>query len=314
MAKTFTLGCLAACLAACGPGRGAAGDGGALDGGGSTDVPFALVPFWASLPDGGTVEAGLNLVVQLSLGDAGPIEGILDTGSSGLQLLANLLPPATQAALTPGTISYSYSFVELGIDARGTVDTATVVLGDRATPQPIPIVVYDQLTCTSTSLCPTDGGGLEPYVFAGYPAILGVGLRNSWAGSEAIGSPIAQLSGQPAFIVKAPDFGGDAGSLRIGPSQQEIASYSTLQLPADSLDPSLSNGTASWDDWAVPSCVDDTSTAADYCGSALLDTGTQFIAVYWTGQASTTVLPPARKRPDRPVRRDRRLAAHVRAG
>ncbi len=283
---------LAAALAGCGQGRGE--DGGAPEAGaGPTDVPFALVPYWGALADGGLAELGLNLVVPLSLGDAGPIEAILDTGSSGLQLLANLLPPATLAALTPGTISYGYSFVELGIDARGTVDSATVLLGGRATPSPIPIVVYDQLGCTSASLCPTDGGGLEPYVFNGYPAILGVGLRNSWAGSDAIGSPIAQLPGQPAFLVKAPEFGGDAGLVRIGPSAAEVATYSTYQLPADSLDPSLPNGTPSWNDWAVPACIDDGSTGADYCGSALLDTGTPFIAIWWAGQMSTAELAPA---------------------
>jgi hypothetical protein len=284
--KTLALGLLALCGACSEPAPSAAVDGG------PTDVPFMVIPYLASLPDGGSGEVNLNLVIQLSLGDAGPIEGILDTGSSGIQLLADLLPPATLAAIAPGTVHYAYSFPELGIEARGTIDTATVIIGDRATSSQIPIVVYDQLSCTSPSLCPSDGG-LEPYVFNGYPAIVGVGLRNTLTGGAAVGSPIAQLPGQPPFIVKAPAVGGDAGLLRIGPSVEEIAAYTTFQLPADPLDPALPNGTESWDDWAIPSCIDDANTATDYCANGLLDTGTQFMAMWWTGQASTVLFPPA---------------------
>jgi hypothetical protein len=103
--------------------------------------------------------------------------------------------------------------------------------------------------------------------------------------------PIVQLPGHPAYILKAPPFGGDAGTLRIAPTAEDLAPFQTLQLTRLNGDLELQGGIPAWDDTAVPVCVTDTTTTStSYCAPALLDTGTPSSDIQWepyTGTAGT---------------------------
>jgi hypothetical protein len=249
---------------------------------------MAVAPVLVPLPDGGVAQAGVRLEISFALDDGNPIEASVDTGSAGIQLLASMLPAATLAAIGKSTASVGQLFPASGIQATGYLANASVTLGDATTSSPIPIVVFDAFSCVS-SVC-ADAGPLAPYVFDGLPALIGLGMRNDLA--MGLGNPIVQLPGQPAFIIEAPNFGGDAGSLRIAPTPDEVAAYQTYPLPADHTLPTLGNGAPAWDDLDVSACVDDLTTKTNYCAFALLDTGTPDIEIAWPGQTTYEELSP----------------------
>ncbi|HZU83196.1 MAG TPA: hypothetical protein VE987_09780 [Polyangiaceae bacterium] len=257
--------------------------------GGPTDIPITVAPTTiAGMP------AGFRLAVQVVLGDAGPLQAFLDTGSIGIQALESALPADALAAIELGSTPIRSVF-ESGVTASGVIGKAVVTLGDRTTPGPIPIVVYQSFTCQPGSGCAQGDAGPPPSgdLFGGYPVIVGAGLRNGSASSApGLGSPIPQLPGQPSFIVKAPSFGGTAGTLRLGPSADEVRAFSTIQLARFAPGAPLANGTPAWDDTGIPACVDDQASASNYCASAVLDTGSPLTAVFVTGHFGQEVLPP----------------------
>ena len=220
------------------------------------------------------------------------MRGILDTGSAGVQVLGSALPPEALAAIQLGSTAFQEEF-ESGVVASGVVGKATVTLGNRTTPQPISVFVFQSLRCLSGASCSADAGSLSDVLFDGYPAIVGVGFRNAAASVAGVGSPIPQLPGQPAFVVEVPGFTATSGTLHIGPTPDELAAYASVQLGPNAGSAPLSNGTPAWDDTAIPACVDDLTASVDYCAGALLDTGAPFTALFWAGQSTvTTDIPP----------------------
>jgi hypothetical protein len=246
-----------------------------------TDVPFDVEPLELSLPDGGTALEGQRFAIDLQIGSAQPIRAFLDTGSSGI-VLAPDAPPDALAAVVPLAQSGGYSMTfGSGITATGILGTATVTLGDRTTASPISIAVVQQLSGGQ--------GSAAQQLFNGYAAIVGIGMRNA---SSALGNPIVQLPGHPAYVVEAPSFGGSRGTLRIDPSTSEVASYTMLQLDsAPASFPALADGTSAWADNAIPGCVADQSSGARLCASTLLDTGDPGVYLFWPGYSGPTLLP-----------------------
>jgi hypothetical protein len=263
--------------------------------GGPTDVPLTLSTINETEADGGTVFVGYRLALQFGLGNAPPIDAWLDTGSEGIQVIGSALSSEQRAAIQMSDLSVSSEYAG-GVIATGVVGSATVMLGNRTTPQPIPIIVFDEFACATNTPCSLEQmstGEMADALFDGYPAIVGAGLRNVPGGDPTPGSPIPQLPGQPSFIVEAPPYGSSAtGTLRIGPTADEIAPYQMLQLPPLANGTALSNGTPAWDDTAVPACVDDSTIPQDFCAPAVLDTGAPFTAIYWTTQSETSALAP----------------------
>lgn len=263
--------------------------------GGPTDIPLTLSALNVSLGDGGTVFDGYRLALQFQLGTAPPVDAFLDTGSEGIQVNETALTTEQMASihLTGATIQATFSG---GVVATGVVGTASVTFGDRTTPVPIPIIVYQAFACAENSACALaalTADVMAQDIFSGFSAIVGAGLRNQSLGSWAVGSPIPQLPGQPSFIVEAPSYGSSAtGTLHIGPAADEVSQYATFQLPPYGAGSPLSNGTPAWDDTAVAACINDQTTSMDYCGNAVLDTGSPATVIYLTTQTVTSSLPP----------------------
>ena len=225
--------------------------------------------------------------VPIQIGDAPPIDAFFDTGSSGLRILADAVPDSA-LALTTKSVFYSY---HSGLLITGVVANAKVSLGSRSTPMPIPLMLVQQVGCTK----PCDAAGKTPAdytFFGGYKAILGVGMRSS-ASAEGVGSPIAKLEGHPAFIVHSPDYGGLSGTLELSPADATVASFSSYTLEASSPPAPLPDGTPSWNDRGIPSCVHDLSAKVDYCIPAELDTGNPPTYIEWPAHTdpTTTTLP-----------------------
>src|SRR6185312_14097578 len=212
---------------------------GAIDGGawagGPLDVPMTVT----RTSSNGT----MRFSVPIRIGDSDPFDAFLDTGSSGLRVLDGAVPASAYACATSTAVTYSY---HSGLELQGVVAYASVTIGAAATPGPVPVMLVRQVGCTEAKpSCDAAGKSPANYTFFGpYKAILGVGMRN---GASGVGNVIAQLAGHPAFVVKAPAYGGGSGTLRIAPSPADDDRYG---LPADLVDQTTSN------DFALPAELD----------------------------------------------------------
>ncbi|HEY3801615.1 MAG TPA: DUF3443 family protein [Kofleriaceae bacterium] len=216
------------------------------------------------------------------------INAMLDTGSSGLRIIKGAVPDSAFTCATATATTYSY---HSGLELDGFVARATVgfisELGSIATPAPIQVMYVDQVACASSEPdCGANGISIDDFTaFGGFKAILGVRMRNA---VDSIGSPLAQLPGQPRFVVQAPAYGGTSGTLTVGPP--DTSAFATLQLPAfDGV--MLANGTPAWDDrYGIPACLDDATSGVDYCEPAEWDTGNPPTYVEWPAATGDSVL------------------------
>ncbi len=216
----------------------------------------------------------------VQLGDAAPFEALVDTGSSGLRVLPGVVPDDAFADTTSVRVNASY---HSGLALDGVLAHATVSLAGLATPEPIPVMRVDAVGCTTEHPdCDAAGRSAADYtMFGGYRAILGLGMRTT-ATSAAIGNPIAQLTGHPAFVVRAPGYGGTTGVIAIGAAP---TGFAIMELPALADSSPLADGTPAWDDRAVPVCV------LQFCAGAILDTGAppiELLSAAFTGAETTS--------------------------
>ncbi len=234
--------------------------------GSAVDVPIAIT------------QADADGAMRFSIGievDGSPLEVMVDTGSRGLRILRNAVPDTAYACVTTTASRETYGS---GLELDGVVARATITIGGVATPAPIPVMYVDSLSCDGPGDCGASSDSADTAtVFGGFRAILGIGLRN---GAAAIGSPIAQLPGQPSFVVHTSAYGASTGTLTIGPI--DTSAFATLQLPAASDDGTLANGTPAWDDrYGIPTCLDDATSGGNYCEPGIWDTGAPQTIINW---------------------------------
>jgi hypothetical protein len=247
--------------------------------GSAVDVPFTV--------EQSSTDGAMRFSVPIVIGGT-IINVMLDTGSSGLRIIKSAVSDAAFSCITstPSTYSYRSGLVLDGYVARARVgffDDVTSI----ATPAPIQVMYVDQVSCTSANPdCGANDVSIDDVtVFGDFKAILGVRMRNA---PDSIGSPLAQLPGQPSFIVQAPAYGGTSGTLTVGPV--DTSGFATLQLPAfDSV--ALANGTPGWDDrYGIPTCLDDATSGSDYCEPGEWDTGNPPTFVEWPAATGDSTL------------------------
>lgn len=213
-----------------------------------------------------------RLIVPVQVGDAPPFDALLDTGSAGLRILPAAVSASAYIA-TDTQVTYGYGG---DLTIYGIVALARVTLGTRNTPAPIPIMVI------TDSACPP-GTGCDPTQvlnahFSGFSAILGVGMR-TFPSDRGIASPIAQLEGHPPFVVHVPGAQSAKGVLRIGALPSDALAFATYNLPPLANGAPLPDGTPSWNDVSVPTCVTVETMNSNYCLPSLWDTGAPFAYV-----------------------------------
>jgi hypothetical protein len=247
--------------------------------GSAVDLPFTIQQSSAT----GAMRFSIPIVIGGTV-----INAMLDTGSSGLRIIKGAVPDSAFSCVAAMTSTYSYhNGLELdGFVARANVGFISAV-DAVATPAPINVMYVDQVGCTSSVPdCSANGASIDDFTaFGGFKAILGVRMRNA---VDSIGSPLAQLPGQPSFVVHAPAYGGTSGTLTVGPV--DTSEFATLQLPAfDSV--TLANGTTAWDDrYGIPACLDDATSGVDYCEPAEWDTGNPPTFIEWPAATGDSVL------------------------
>ncbi len=238
------------------------GDGGQT---GAVSVPIRVVDY----PGGG----GKLLTVTVSIHGSAPVDLLLDTGSSGLRVLASALGGADVGATsTPMSADFG------GIVLQGRKASAPLRLGDTTTSGPVDFQLIDDVTCAAgdPSCDPSAAGAF--FSDMGTAGILGVGLRTDPSG---IYSPLAQLDAplSDGFTVRTGGLGSSAGELVLGqrdlPGATPIALMQTGTLP---------NAVPAWADDGISICYQVASTPTDPpCTASVFDTGSNLDVLYAPG-------------------------------
>ena len=188
-----------------------------------------------------------------------PVEAGLDTGSTGLRVLAPALPGG--APLKGPGVHYGYGS---GVEFHGSAVKVSVMLG--ALPAGVTRVQrIDTLGCRKTVPdCAAKGADLAGFGIMGdgvagqgFPAILGIGLRD-----DPVANPLIQL-GVTRWIVDLPRGPGETGRLVLNPSDEEAARYRPIRFIGDTNQ--------------VVGCV--TSAATKLCAPTMVDSGASGIRV-----------------------------------
>ncbi len=196
--------------------------------------------------------------------DGRQVEAGLDTGATGLRVMARAMPGST-AQGTPAHYGYGS-----GTRLDGPLTTATVAFG--ALSGPVRIQRVDAVSCTDVfPRCPASRNG-DPATFGiqgdglpneGFAAILGVNLRAANAANpfEALGAG--------RWIVELPR-PGDAGPGRIilNPNDADVAGFASYRL----LD----------DDNSLAGCITGPQPLGQICGAATIDSGAPGLSVFDT--------------------------------
>ncbi|HTU96147.1 MAG TPA: hypothetical protein VMF14_09940 [Solirubrobacteraceae bacterium] len=145
---------------------------------------------------------GVLPVVRVRIGDSRPVPVLLDTGSTGLVILAKDLPAGSHA-IKLGNLTEKWGG---GNVTQGRQALARVTVGGLTTSQPVAMGIVDSTTCLATS--PHCGSWLEP----GVDGILGVRIDPQFS----LTNPLTSLPGGH----------GTAWSIALGPTR------GTLELGA----------------------------------------------------------------------------------
>jgi uncharacterized protein DUF3443 len=190
--------------------------------------------------------AGMLIPVRVGPSGSATAQVILDTGSSGLRILASALASDTyQRTGTKVTNTF-----DNGMVFDGELATAIVAVGDAATPQAIEIEVVDSVSCAASEPNCVAAAGASALTDVGTMGAFGVGLRG-YDGTTLF-SPIAQLPTAIQSYSIHLDSGGTSGSLAIGLAASELSTYDLVSLSPDTSQ--HPNGVPAWNDLAVPVC------------------------------------------------------------
>ncbi|WP_375382017.1 hypothetical protein [uncultured Sphingomonas sp.] len=198
------------------------------------------------------------------------VEAGLDTGSTGLRVMARALPVDARAG--GAAVHYSYGS---GTVLNGPEVEVPVAFGDGA-PTAVRIQRVEHLSCiASRSHCPASRND-DPATFGiqgnglpneGFAAILGVNLRPSHQPNAF------EATGVGRWIVELPVPGHTgAGRIILNPTAAETVGYRAMRFDSD--------------DNSLPGCIGGERPVGTICGPATIDSGAPGLrVVQGTGHA-----------------------------
>lgn len=239
---------------------------------------FCLLGLAAAAPPPPRVELPIKMIVDrggvrrfaVTLRINGtPIEAGLDTGSTGLRMLAPALPGG--AGLHGEPAHYGYGS---GTEFQGPAVKATLGLGTLPGAS-IYLQRIDRVGCRKKAPnCRAKDADLTHYGIMsdgvagqGFSAIFGIGLH-----ADTVPNPLVQ-SGVTRWIVDLPRSPGETGRLVLNPGDDEVARYKQIRFIAD--------------ENQVVGCVN--SAGTKLCAPTMIDTGASGIRVQ--GGKPSDVLP-----------------------
>jgi hypothetical protein len=225
----------------------------------------------------------IRYAVPVRVGDSVTVPALLDTGSTGLRVMRGAL--------------FSSSYQDTGFESlyefgggdrlTGTIGEAVVSVGGLQTGGAVPIEVVNQASCadfrpvcSASMVSARDYGiGGDGIAGQGFQAILGVSLTVE-NGASYTPNPLTHI-GARRWIIELPEPGqGGTGSLILNPDDSELQGFQMFQL---GVVPSAGAGYDSgWVD-TLPGCLNDATNGQDFCGPAILDTGSPGIIADMVG-------------------------------
>jgi hypothetical protein len=206
------------------------------------------------------------------------IETGVDTGSTGLRILPNVLG-ARDAQVTDRPDVYAYGS---GIRIAGVVGTAQVAFGPRAGQGLFQMIrtvgcLPRQPNCPATRV-----GGQEHYRLmgqgipdVGFKAIAGLGFASPQPGAP--GQPLEEI-GVSRFLIELPRGENTRGRLVLDPAPGDTQNFVELPNEQDESGKVQTN--------RVPGCLVNLTNNQSICGSMLLDTGAPGISADVPGGAN----------------------------
>lgn len=196
-------------------------------------------------------------LLMVSVGNGPPARVLLDTGSTGLRILASQIGPAVER-----TDRQTYDEYGDGTILRGYVGRARIAFPEAdhpvATAEPIDIEVITEVSCKQ-------GAGRCPGLSGDRVGIMGVAFH----ARDTVFNPLAQLPGNlgQGFIV---DLLGDRPHLRVGLTPEHLRDY--VFWPMRALPSRGPTAPPAWDSASVNACyrVDDYDAG---CYPVIFDTG-----------------------------------------
>ena len=217
------------------------------------------------------------------------LDAMLDTGSSGLRVLSRALP-ASAYQVTSERSAFGFGS---GAELRGFIANAPLAVGGVSGAAPFELV--QSVGCTQRAPnCPQAripfaryGIGGNGVPDAGFPAIIGIGMRH---GEDGARNPLP-LIGAARWIVELPRPGETAGKLILNPTDDELAGFRRFQLPRQP----VGDG---WADNALPACLTNDDTHAHICLPSILDSGAPGVHIRsnnahtadWPGRSHATLV------------------------
>jgi hypothetical protein len=202
-------------------------------------------------------------VVPIKIGNT-PVEAGLDTGSTGLRVLPNVLA-ASDATHDGDSDRYGYG---AGTEFVGKTGTATVAVGDISGTSSLQLIettdcLPDKPHCPASRI-PMEKFGIEGSGLPGegFRAILGINM----AGAD-VASPLSSI-GVKSWIVELPRPGDNGpGKLILNPGSDDVKNFVLLPIVS-----AFSMQRGGLHD-SVAGCLINVPSKAKACGVALLDTG-----------------------------------------
>ncbi|MDT0449591.1 DUF3443 family protein [Streptomyces hesseae] len=243
----------------------------------ASNVPLTYLPAGSA---GGRLSAP-RLQATVRIG-ARLVNLLVDTGSTGLKVLASAVGDDATPTGTTGSSSFLSGLKISGREAR-----ATLRLG-AATADNQTILLVDSLGCVDRATdCAAAHGG-TPEEFGGvFDGILGIGMAERDEGVKGCcANPMSGLTGDGSFIVH---FDEEHPQLRLNPPPGTVERFRTVSLKRTVTAPARPGATpttlTSWNPTPMEACLTVTAVLDHECAPVVFDTGTPTLALEAPGPA-----------------------------
>jgi len=220
-------------------------------------------------------DGNIRYFVDVSVAGHPPIAAMVDTGSTGLRILANVVPDSVFTSISDQASVYGYGS---GVRLNGVVATLRAGLGRLSGLGQIPVQLVRTVDCfPQNPHCPASrlsqadyrigGDGLPK---EGFDAILGISM-----GTGPVDNPLRQLGAQTWIVILPRPGEKRPGALILNPDAGELAGYTLF--PTERRLKNLPGGAMFHD--GIPGCLVIEKSGKKICGPTLLDTGAPGVGI-----------------------------------
>ncbi len=218
---------------------------------------------------------GFRYWLWLTIGNEKPMKVLLDTGSSGLFVLASgLTDPDTLPVAGRVTASYDYGDVLLGRKSK-----SIIAFGKVKSLRPVRFGLVTSTDCAAAKPdCIASRTNFEDYRIVsegiagqGYSAIAGVSLGVD-LGADPLPNPFTGVA--QSWVIELPTPGQwTAGKLILNPDERDLVGYQTFEVVSDAHNwqGAIRSG--------IPGCVAEGDSGESVCGGISFDSGANSILV-----------------------------------